>query len=109
MKHIDPATGEITPNKPAAQQDAQAYQDDAFKENIGTVWKQRIEAGMKPEAVIAAVNKANQKTPLTEAQKQAIRDLAKPQDVTDVTPKVEAKMTAAEQQAHDEFVAELGD
>lgn len=106
---LDPATGEITPQKPAAQQEAQAYPDDAFKENIGTVWNQRVEAGMKPEAVIAAVNKANQKTPLTEAQKQAIRDLARPQDVTDVTPKGEATRTAAEQQAHDDFAAELGD
>ena len=105
---LDPATGEITPNKAAAQPEAQAYPDDAFKENIGTVWKQRIEAGMKPEAVIAAVNKANQKTPLTEAQKQAIRDLAKPQDVTDVQPKNEgAPMTSAEQAAHDEFLAGL--
>ena len=103
---IDSATGEITPTKPAAS-DAQAYPDDAFKENIGTVWKQRVAAGMKPEAVIAAVNKVNQKTPLTEAQKQAIRDLAKPQDVTDVQPKGEPAMTADEQASHDEFLAGL--
>jgi len=89
--------------------DAACYPDEAFKENIKTVWKQRIESGMKPEAVITAVNKANQKSPLSEAQKQAIRDLAKPQDVTDVQPKNDAPMTAAEQQAHDQFVAELGD
>jgi phage recombination protein Bet len=105
---IDATTGEITPQKPPARPELQAYADDAFKENIRTVWKQRIEAGMKPEAVIAAVNKANQKTPLTEQQKQAIRDLANPQDVTDVQPKGEPAMTAAEQAAHDEFVAEMG-
>ena len=109
VESIDATTGEITPQNPPAQQDAQAYPDDAFKENIRTVWKQRVGAGMKPEAVIAAVNKANQKTPLTEAQKQAIRDLAKPQDVTDVQPKGEPVMTAADQAEHDAFVAEMGD
>jgi len=105
---VDASTGEITPQKPAANE-TQSYPDDAFKENIRTVWKQRIEAGMKPDAVIAAVNKANQKTPLTEAQKQAIHNLAKPQDVTDVQPKGEPAMTAEEQAAHDEFLAGLED
>lgn len=105
---VDATTGEVIQQKPATEQ--ANYPDDAFKENMRTVWKQRIEAGMKPEAVISAVNKANQKTPLSEAQKQAIRDLATPQDVTDVTPKNEGHaMTAAEQQAHADFVAEMGD
>ena len=104
VESIDATTGEVIQQKPATEQ--ATYPDDAFKENMRTVWKQRIEAGMKPEAVISAVNKANQKTPLSEAQKQAIRDLAKPQDVTDVTPKGEA---TADQQAHADFVAEMGD
>lgn len=108
VESIDATTGEVIQQKPSTEQ--ASYPDDAFKENMRTVWKQRIEAGMKPEAVISAVNKANQKTPLSEAQKQAIRDMAKPQDVTDVTPKNEGHaMTAAEQQAHADFVSEMGD
>jgi hypothetical protein len=71
-------------------QDLPAYPAEAFKGNLPT-WKQRIESGMKPDAVIQAVNKANQKTPLSEEQKRAIRDLAQPADVIEATPKVEAQ------------------
>lgn len=96
IETIDASTGDVATQKITPQQELQAYPESVFKQNIDTVWKQRIDAGMNPEAVIAAVNKSNQKTPLTDAQKQAIRDLAVHQDVTDVQPKGEEGQADAE-------------
>jgi hypothetical protein len=106
VESIDSTTGDVIQQKPAARQELPAYPEDAFKENMPT-WKQRIAAGMKPDSVIQAVNKANPKMPLSSAQEQAIRDLANA-DVTDVQPKNEGQpMNAAEQAAHDKFLSDM--
>jgi recombination protein RecT len=81
------------------------YPQSAFDKNLAQ-WRGIVLSGRKtPDELISMAEKAG-KGAFTEAQRKAMRDLAKPQDITDVTPKGEA---ASEQQAHDDFVAELGD
>lgn len=52
------------------------YPDDTFKEYL-PIWKKAIAKGQKPEDVINKVNSLSPTTPLTDAQKDAIRALAK--------------------------------
>lgn len=52
------------------------YLQADFDANLA-IWKKVIAKGAKPEDVIAKINSANQKTPLSEAQKEIIRGLAK--------------------------------
>ena len=51
------------------------YAQDAFDANLA-VWKKVIAKGQKPDDVIAKVNSANAKTPLSADQEAAIRALA---------------------------------
>ena len=53
------------------------YAQDSFDANLA-IWKKVIAKGTKPDDVIAKVNAANAKTPLSEEQKAVIRALAAP-------------------------------
>lgn len=94
---IDASTGEIVQQKPAARQELPAYPAADFTANL-EVWAGAIKAGkLTPDALIA---KVSTKGTLTEAQRQQIRDLAKPAaDVTDVQPKGEEPATTADDDA----------
>lgn len=85
---IDASTGEITPaQKPAARPALPPYSQDDFDRNI-EAWRGIVQAGRKtPDELIAM---ASTKGVLSDAQKQAIRDLSRPTDVTDVQPNGEA-------------------
>lgn len=99
MKTIDPATGEIVQQKPAARPELQPYPAADFAANL-EVWGKAIAEGRAtPDALIA---KVSTKGTLTEAQRQQIRDLAKKPaaaDVTDVQPKGEEPATTADDDA----------
>jgi hypothetical protein len=83
IKTIDQQTGEI---KPAARPELPPYAQADFDKNLPQ-WRGIVQAGRKtPDELIAMVGT---KGVLSDAMKQAIRDLAKPQDVTDVQPKGE--------------------
>ena len=102
---VDAHTGEITPQKPA-RHELPAYSQSDFTKNLPQ-WAAIVKSGRKtPDDLIAMIST---KGVLSDAQKQAMRDLSNPQDVIDVQPKGEPVMTAAEQEAHDEFVNALGD
>lgn len=80
---LDPATGDITPLKPARQTPPDYSQAD-FDKNLPS-WRKAVESGRTtPENLIVMVST---KGVLTEQMKQAMRDLAKTADVTDVQPK----------------------
>lgn len=103
---LDATTGEITPQKPAARPELPPYTQTAFDKNLPQ-WSAIVQSGRKtPDELIAMIGT---KGVLSDAQKQAIRDQGKAANVTDVQPKGEPAMTAAEQEAHDKFVAEMGD
>ncbi len=83
-KQIDPATGEI---KPAARPALPDYAQADFDKNLPS-WRKAVESGRTtPDNLIAMVST---KGVLSDAMKQAMRDLAKPQDVTDAPIKNEA-------------------
>lgn len=110
MKHIDPATGEVVQQKPAARPTLPDYSQADYEKNLPQ-WRGIVQSGRKtPDELIAMVGT---KGTLSDAMKQGIRDLAKPQDVTDAPIKNEAPatpaMTAAEQESHDAFLADMGD
>lgn len=90
MKAIDATTGEVIQQRPAARQELPAYPAADFKNNLES-WGKVIQSGRKtPDELIAMVST---KGVLSDAQKQAIRDLAKPApaaNVTDVQPKADA-------------------
>jgi len=99
---LDPATGEVQ-QKPA-RPELPPYPAADFSKNLPQ-WTGIVQSGRKtPDELIAMVST---KGVLSDAQKQAIRDLAKPADVTDVQPKGEPAMTAAEQEAHDQFLSDM--
>ena len=105
VESIDSTTGEVIQQKPS-RQELPAYPEADFKNNLES-WGKVVKSGRKtPDDLIAMVST---KGLLSDAQKQAIRDLAKPADVTDVQPKNEPTMTAAEQAAHDAFLADMGE
>lgn len=119
VESIDATTGEIIQPKPVARPELPAYSQADFAKNL-PAWGKAVESGrMTPDDLIKMVST---KGVLSDAQKKAMRDLAKPaaDDVTDVHPKgeyvppltrattaEEPTMTAAEQQAHDDFVRDL--
>lgn len=93
---VDASTGEITPRTPAARPELQPYPQADLDKNA-TAWRAAIEAGKAtPERIIAMVST---KGVLSEAQRKQIYSLA-PIEVDQPT-------TAAEQDAHDDFVAAL--
>jgi phage recombination protein Bet len=105
---IDTSTGEVVQQKPAARPALPDYSQADFDKNLPQ-WRGIVQSGRKtPDELIAMVST---KGMLTDAMKQAMRDLSKSADVTDVQPKntapAEPAMTAAEQAAHDEFLAGL--
>lgn len=69
-----PAEGEETGTTATPAQPTYYPQAD-FEQNLA-VWKKVIGKGQKPDDVIAKVNSANAKTPLSDVQKAAIRALA---------------------------------
>lgn len=84
IKHIDPATGELQ-QKPA-RPTLPDYSQADFDKNLPS-WRKAVESGRTtPENLIVMVST---KGVLTEQMKQAMRDLAKAADVTDVQPKGE--------------------
>ncbi len=97
VETIDASTGEIVQQKPAARPELQPYPAADFTANL-EVWAGAIKAAkLTPDALIA---KVSTKGTLTEAQRQQIRDLAKPAaDVTDVQPKGEEPATTADDDA----------
>jgi phage recombination protein Bet len=104
VESIDATTGEVIQQKPAARSDLPTYSQADFDKNLPQ-WRGIVQTGRKtPDQLIAMVST---KGALSEDQKQAIRDLAKPADVTDVQPKGEPAMNAAEQAAHDAFLADM--
>lgn len=85
IKSIDPATGEIQ-QRQSARPELPPYSQADYEKNLPS-WRGIVQAGRKtPDDLIAMVST---KGVLSEAMKQGIRDLAKPQDVTDVQPKNE--------------------
>lgn len=70
----------------------QSYPADKFSENLPT-WAKVIQAGRKTADEIIAM--ANSKHPLTDAQKDAIRNAAKPANATLTSDDVRAKLNAA--------------
>jgi phage recombination protein Bet len=105
VESIDASTGEVVQQKPAARPALPDYAQADFDKNLPQ-WRGIVQSGRKtPDELIAMVST---KGVLSDSMKQAMRDLSRPADVTDVQPKGEAPMTAAEQQAHDAFVSELG-
>ena len=85
VESIDASTGEVI-RQSSARPALPPYSPDDFARNLES-WRGVIQSGRKsPDDLIAMVGT---KGVLSEQQKQAIRDLAKPQDVTDVQPKNE--------------------
>lgn len=84
---VDPTTGEVTQQKPAARPTLPDYSQADFDKNLPQ-WAGIVKSGRKtPDELIAMVGT---KGVLSDAMKQAMRDLAKPQDVTDAPIKNEA-------------------
>lgn len=84
---IDASTGEVMPQKQAARPTLPDYSQADFDKNLPS-WRKAVESGRTtPENLIVMVST---KGVLTEQMKQAMRDLAKAADVTDVQPKGEA-------------------
>jgi phage recombination protein Bet len=110
VESIDASTGEVVQQKPAARPALPDYSQADFDKNLPQ-WRGIVQSGRKtPDELIAMVST---KGVLTDAMKQAMRDLSKKTaDFTDVQPKGEAPaepaMNAAEQAAHDEFLAGMG-
>lgn len=99
--YVDASTGEIQ-QKPSAR--LPDYPQVEFNKNLPQ-WRAIVVSGRKtPDELIAMVEKKGAST-FTEAQRQAMHELAKHDDVTDVTPKGEPAMPDSEQSEHDEFVA----
>ena len=107
VESIDATTGEITPQKPAARPERAVWPDDKFSAQVPR-WSKAVANGIKTaEEIIAWANGAGTLTP---DQEKTIRSFkVVDSSVSDAQIKGEAPaMTAAEQQAHDAFVAEMG-
>jgi phage recombination protein Bet len=104
---IDASTGEITPQKTAARPERAVWPDDKFAAQVPR-WSKAVANGIKTaEEIIAWANGAGALTPEQEKTIRAFK--AESSGVSDAQIKGEAPaMTAAEQQAHDAFVAEMG-
>jgi hypothetical protein len=94
MKTVDPATGEITPQKPPAPQPPVTWPAEKFAEQLPR-WTKAVQAGLKSNADILAL--ARSKGALTAEQEKAIKDIkaAPADDVTDVQPKGEPQAATA--------------
>ena len=107
VETIDASTGEVVQQKTAARPELPVWPADSFAAQLPR-WTKAVEAGIKTTDDILAMAKT--KGVLTPDQERQIKGISqKAADVTDATPKGEPAMTAAEQQAHDQFLAELGD
>lgn len=86
VESIDASTGEVIQQKQSARPELPPYSQADYEKNLPS-WRGIVQTGRKtPDDLIAMVST---KGVLSEAMKQGIRDLAKPQDVTDVQPKNE--------------------
>jgi hypothetical protein len=100
---IDATTGEITPRQ-AERPALPAYLQSDFDKNLPQ-WRGIVQSGRKtPDELIAMVGT---KGVLSEAMKKAMRDLAKP-EAEDAQIKGEEPESAAEQEAVDDFVRDMG-
>lgn len=108
VESIDATTGEITPQKPAARPERAVWPDDKFAAQVPR-WSKAVANGIKTaEEIIAWANGAGALTPEQEKTIRAFKVVDS--SVSDAQIKGEAPaMTAAEQQAHDAFVAEMGE
>jgi len=96
--YVDPSTGEVTQAKaaPAGRAELPAYPSDTFSKKLPT-WRKNVDEGGNVADLIAMLSS---KYTLSAEQLRAINALA----VTDV----EDPASAAEQEARDEFTAQLG-
>lgn len=103
---VDASTGEITPRQ-AERPALPPYSQESFDKNAQQ-WAAIIQSGRKTADELIAM--VSSKGVLSDAQKQAMRDMAiaKADDITDVTPKGEEPASAAEQEAVDDFVRNMG-
>lgn len=85
---VDQSTGEIKAGD-SGRTELPPYSEADFKAGMAS-WEKAIKGGRNPEDLITMVGT---KGVLSDAQKQAIRDLAKA-DATDATPKAEAQQPA---------------
>lgn len=107
IKAIDPATGEVIQPKPTPRPEQPVWPADSFAAQLPR-WTKAIQAGLKTADEILTMAKS--KGALTPEQEKAIKSIkAAPTDdgVTDAVVKGEQPMTAAEQEAHDQFVREM--
>lgn len=109
---VDVSTGEITPQKQAARQEPVTWPDDKFAAQVPR-WSKAVAEGIKTADEILTM--ARSKGALTAEQEKTIKAFRRtPADgVTDAAIKnettAEPSMSAAEQEAHAEFLAGLGD
>jgi hypothetical protein len=82
------------------------YLQADFDANLA-IWKKVITKGTKPEDVIAKINSANQKTPLSDAQKEVIRGLAKGAQPSEAPAAAPASTEAPTQLSHAEVLEQL--
>jgi phage recombination protein Bet len=102
---VDASTGEITPPR-QQRPELPVYAEADFKKNL-PAWTKAINSGrMTPDDLIAMVST---KGLLSDDQKRVIKSIKPAADdgVTDAVVKGEHTMTAAEQEAHDQFVREM--
>lgn len=102
---IDASTGEVAAQTITARPELPAYDQAKFAHNLANAWKKRVDEGGKVDDLLAMLQTRNT---LTAEQVSAIRNLG----ITDAQPKGEAPaepaMTAAEQEAQERFLAEMG-
>ena len=104
---IDATTGEITPRAPATapRPALPPCPDEKFEDQVNK-WTPAINAGSKTTAEFLQAIKT--KHTLTTEQERQIKAIKAPPDgVTDAVVKGEEPMTAAEQEARDDFVRDM--
>lgn len=105
IETIDASTVEVATQKITARPELPAYDQAKFAHNLANAWKKRVDEGGKVDDLLAMLQTRNT---LTAEQVSAIRNLG----ITDAQPKGEAPaepaMTAAEQEAQERFLAEMG-
>ena len=97
-EHLTRKEGQDSGGDEGAQQQQATptyYPQADFDQNLA-VWKKVIAKGQKPDDVIAKVNSANAKTPLSEDQKAAIRALAAAQPAAQPAAAAPAQLTGAQ-------------
>ena len=107
VETIDANTGEVVQQKTETRPELEVWPAESFAAQL-TRWTKAVEAGFKTtDDILAMAKTKGVLTPDQERQIKAITRTA-PADVTDVQPKGQPAMTAAEQEAHDKFLAEMG-